>query len=239
MAESSKNYFTQETEDWILKYNQTSDPEEKNKIFRDHLYFPFYKLAENIINTFKFYNIDTDSIEDLKLDVITMLIEEEKLARFDPNRVGKSGKKVKAFSYFGTIIKRWLIATSNKDYQRKLKQTPVEYYEDEFSENPEIETEKQVSLSDLFDMWVAETYEHLEELFPKLQDRQTADAVLTVFRTRKDLNPKLFKKKAFYIYIREITNCETPYLTKVLLKLKELFYERMRELQEKDLLVRD
>ena len=168
-----------------------------------------------------------------------MLIEEDKLSRFDPERVGKSGKKVKAFSYFGTIIKRWLIATSNKDYQKKIKQSPVEYYEDEFSENLEIETGMQLNLSEFFDLWIKETYEHLEELFPKLQDRQTADAVLTVFRTRKDLNPKLFKKKAFYIYIREITNCETPYLTKVLLRLKELFYEKLKDLQNRDLLMRD
>ena len=71
---SSRNYFTKETEDYIVQYNSESDPEKKSKIFREHLYYPFYKLAENIINTFKFYHTDTETIEDLKLDVISMVV---------------------------------------------------------------------------------------------------------------------------------------------------------------------
>ena len=62
----------------------------------------------------------------------------------------------------------------------------------------------------------------LEELFPKESERRIADAILTIFRTRQDLD--IFKKKALYIYIREMTDCETPHLTKVVNKLKEEFY---------------
>ena len=49
-----------------------------------------------------------------------------------------------------------------------------------------------------------------------------ADAILTIFSKRKDLD--IFKKKALYIYIREMTDCETPHLTKVVNKLKDEFY---------------
>ena len=44
----SKNYFTQETEDAIVKYNNSDDPEFKSKIYSDEIHYPFFKLTENI-----------------------------------------------------------------------------------------------------------------------------------------------------------------------------------------------
>ena len=47
---SKANYFTKETEEYIVKFNTSTDQDYRSKIFTDHIYFPFYKLAENIIN---------------------------------------------------------------------------------------------------------------------------------------------------------------------------------------------
>ena len=71
---SNANYFTQETEDAIVLYNSLDDPEERARLFADKIYYPFYKLAENIIHTFKFYYTDVDDIEDLKHKIITLLL---------------------------------------------------------------------------------------------------------------------------------------------------------------------
>jgi len=84
-------YFTQGTEDAIVRYNASSDPVFRDKLFKQEIYFPLYKLAENIIHTFKFYYLDADSIEDLKLDVVSMLVE-EKLHRFDPTNGAKHSR---------------------------------------------------------------------------------------------------------------------------------------------------
>ena len=51
-----RNYFTQETEDAIVQYNISDD--KKQKVFKSNIYsreihYPFYKLTENIIHTFK------------------------------------------------------------------------------------------------------------------------------------------------------------------------------------------
>ena len=71
---------------------------------------------------------------------------------------------------------------------------------------------------------------------PRLaNDRKIADAVLTIFKTRNDLD--IFKKKALYIYIREMTDCETPALTKVINVLKEDFREKYLKLYEQGLIV--
>ena len=53
----SKNYFTQETEDYIVKYNKLDsieNEEERSRIYETHIHYPFFKLTQNIIHTFKF-----------------------------------------------------------------------------------------------------------------------------------------------------------------------------------------
>lgn len=101
-ANKSNYYFTQETEDAIILYNASSDPVFRSRLFSKELYYPFYKMIENIIHTFKFYYMDVESVEDLKHDVMAVIVE-EKLGGFNPENGAK------AFSYFQTIIKRWLI----------------------------------------------------------------------------------------------------------------------------------
>ena len=86
----------------------------------------------------------------------------------------------------------------------------------------------------MFNIYIERTYEKLDILFPKDSDREIADAVLTLFEKRYDLD--IFKKKALYIYIREITGTETPYLTRVINVLKEEFYILYRQLDEQGLI---
>ena len=74
---ASSNYFTKETEDYIVLYNNSIDPVYRAKIFTDHIYLPFYKLAENIIHTCKYYCTDVDRIEDLKHEIVSVLLEEK------------------------------------------------------------------------------------------------------------------------------------------------------------------
>lgn len=214
---SSNNYFTQETEDYIVKYNNSDDPEYRSKIFTNHIYFPFYKLVENIIHTFKFYNLDIDTIEDLKHEVISVLVE-QKLKGFDPTNGAK------AYSYFGTIVKRWLINYSNKNYKKLQKRGALEEVDFSFEEDLDLDDKYSISLSNLIDEFVEESYQKIEEgdMFVTKEEKKVADAVLTLFKTRNDL--KVFKKKALYIYIRNITGYETPHLTRVVTKLKEEFY---------------
>ncbi len=212
---SKANYFTKETEEYINEYNASTDVEFRNKIFTEHIYFPFYKLAENIIHTFKFYYTDVDKIEDLKHEIVSMLLE-EKIMKFDKNNGAK------AYSYFGTIVKRWLINYNNKNYKKLKKIGTFDDMEDSY-ESPIIkEEDNSISLSTFLDMYVEQAYVELNDNFPKDSERKIADAILTIFKTRQDLD--IFKKKALYIYIREMTDCETPHLTKVVNKLKEHFY---------------
>ena len=213
---SKANYFTKETEDYIVKYNESSDSVYREKIFTEHIYHPFYKLVENIIHTYKFYYTDVDNIEDLKYEIISVLVQ-EKIDKFDPTRGAK------AYSYFGTIVKRWLINYTTKNYKKLQQVGSFDEMDDKYEQEFKTTHKDAINLSQLLDVYVKEMYSQLDEMFTKDADRKIADAVLTIFQQRNDI--EIFKKKALYIYIREMTGQETPQLTKVINKLKEAFYE--------------
>lgn len=211
---NSNYYFTQETEDAIVRYNESSDSVYKSTLFRDELYYPFYKMAENLIHTFKFYYMDVNDVEDLKYEIVSMVVE-SKLQGFNPSNGAK------AFSYFQTIIKRWLIKYNADNYKKLKKLSNFDDIEEQYEETDIITDSRVVPISKLVDIFVKEAYENLYNNFQDPRDLKVADAILTLFKTRYDL--EIFEKKALYIYIREMTDCETPILTRVIKKLKADF----------------
>ena len=148
--------------------------------------------------------------------------------KFDPTNGAK------AYSYFGTIVKRWLINYNNKNY-KKLKQIgSFSDMEDSFEQKLDVESPSAKTLNIFLDEWISETYDRLDELFYKPNEIQVADAVLTIFKTRNNLD--IFKKKALYIYIREMTDCETPVLTRVINTLKKECYTKYQKYYDQGLL---
>ena len=137
--------------------------------------------------------------------------------KFDPTNGAK------AYSYFGTIVKRWLINYNNKNYKKLKKVGTFDEMQEGYNPSPIKNEDNAISLGTFLDLYVDQTYTMLEDLFPKENERKIADAILTIFKTRQDLD--IFKKKALYIYIREMTDCETPHLTKVVNKLKVEYYK--------------
>ena len=210
----SKNYFTQETEDAIVLYNGTLDTNIKSKIYEEFIHYPFFKLTENIIHTFKFYYTEVDKIEHLQHEIITFLLS--KIHLFDPSRGAK------AYSYFGTIVKRWLIVYNTKNYKKRVANAPVDdLYKDE-TYSCDLEDEPIVdNLSYFIDKFVEHVTANFDTLFPKSGDAQVADAILELFRKREQID--IFNKKALYIYIREMVDVKTPKITKIANKLYGIF----------------
>ena len=211
----SKNYFTQETEDYIVLYNNTPDPEKRSKIYETHIHYPFFKLTQNIIHTFKFYHTEVANLEHLQHEIITFLLS--KMHLFDPTRGAK------AYSYFGTIVKRWLILYNTKNYKKKINKVGVEVLTNENSTHVYTQGDEKVKsdLDKYVDIFVEHVSENIFELFPKKNDAQIADAILELFRKRETL--EVFNKKALYIYIREMVDVKTPKITKIADKLHDIF----------------
>jgi hypothetical protein len=217
----SKNYFTKDTENAIVRYNNEPDSEIRSQIYRDEIHYAFFKLTENIIHTFKFYYTEVDQIEHLQHEVITFLLS--KLHLFNPENGAK------AYSYFGTITKNWLIVYNTKNYKKRVQKAPVDelFKDDNYSYNMGEEKEKD-RLSIFLDSYIEYVEERFDEFFPKGNDAKVADAILELFRKRENL--EIFNKKALYIYIREIMashglEVKTPKITKIASKLYGLFKE--------------
>jgi DNA-directed RNA polymerase specialized sigma24 family protein len=207
-------YFNQETENAIIAYNSSNDFEIKNEIYRSKIHYAFFKLTENIIHTFKFYYTEVDNIEDLQHEVITFLLS--KIHLFKPE------KGAKAYSYFGTIAKRYLILSNQKNYKKRIETIDVDVLDEDENHSYEMEDTQPIErLSYYIDEYTKYCTENIFELFPKEEDAQIADAVLELFRKRESLD--IFNKKALYIYIREIVDAKTPKITKITNRLHDIF----------------
>ena len=206
-------YFTTDTEEAIIEYLASDDQPFRDKIYRDRIEYAFYKLSENIIHTFKFYYTDSDTIEELKHEVVTFLLE--KLHLYDQS-------KGKAFSYFGTIAKRYLIVYNNTNYKKLQERADIDELDEDlgFLSESNKDAEDQEDPNTFIDQYVRYIDKYIHQLFPKPQDARTADAIMELFRKRETL--EIFNKKALYIYIREITDTSTPHITKVTKKLDTL-----------------
>ena len=68
---------------------------------------------------------------------------------------------------------------------------------------------------------------YMFKLFKKEDDLRVCDAINILFKRRENL--EIFNKKALYIYIREMTDVDTPVITKVTKKLKILYKKLYNE----------
>jgi len=206
----SKIYFGTPAQEAIIEYNKSTDPAERSKIYQERIKYPFEKLAENVMNTFKFTYFDVPKI-DVQMEVVSTMVE--KMHMFQEG-------KGRAFSYFTIIAKNHLILKNNGNYKRwkqnsLLSQMPETWNPEndhyEVEENNEFKEFKQIML----DYWDI----NLSTVFTKKRDIQIADAVLELFRRSEHIEN--FNKKHLYLLIREMTDCKTHYITKVVNVMKQ------------------
>lgn len=223
----NKIYFSQHTEDAIVKYNKSVDDFERNQIFNTDIYPALDKLAENVINRFKFPYID-ESFENIKHEVVAFLVLN--LHKFTEN-------KGKAFSYFSVIAKNYLILHNNTAYKENVKSTCVlssdsdEIFlnEDNLITTIDAETTKtdtQEFLNLLIQFWDF----NLTKIFKKKKEIEIANAVIELLRRSNSIEN--FNKKALYLLIREMTNQKTINITKVINKMKVYVLRQLNEYRQ-------
>ncbi len=210
-----RQYFTYITEQAIIAYNKERNQHLRNKIYKDHIDYPFNKLVENIYYTFKFSYFDVP-YEDIKCEVVAFL--NEKITKFTEG-------KGKAFSYFSIVAKNYLIIQNNTNYAKlKRRALPIEIDESRDLINEINLTNYQESLRDFVKQWCDWYDQNINRVFTNKRDILVADTIIELFRTVDSIEN--FNKKAIYILIRERTNLKTQNITKVLNVLRADF-ERM------------
>jgi len=213
-------YFNIGTEKAIIRYNNTDDARLKNKIYNEHISYPFDKLAENIIHTFKFYYFDVPS-EQVKHEVVSFLVMN--MHKFQEG-------KGKAFSYFSIVAKNYLILHNNKNYKNyKIhdKMDVLDYGNNirAKQELKEVASFNREYVDQMLEYW----NENLTNIFRRQKDILVADAVLEMFRRRENIEN--FNKKALYILIREMTGSKTQHITRIVNLMKKYNTQLMSEFQ--------
>ena len=110
---TQKIYFGEDQEKAVVNYLESTDEAEKNKIFNEYLREPLIIMVESIIRRYKLYRKDME-FEEIHTDTMSFLIT--KINKFDHT------KNTKAYSYFGTICKNYLMGAIQKDTKEQNRQ---------------------------------------------------------------------------------------------------------------------
>lgn len=205
----SKIYFGTPAQDAIVEYNKCDDPVKRSKIYEERIQKPFEKLAENVMNTFKFTYFDIPKTEVQK-EVVSHMVEKMHMFQEDKGR---------AFSYFTIVAKYYLIFENNNNHKRwkensLMSEMPVTWN----PENDHYDSIENGEFREFKDIMLVYWDKNINRVFTKLRDIQIADAILELFRRSENIEN--FNKKHLYLLIREMTNCKTHYITKVVNVMK-------------------
>ena len=214
----SKIYFGTPVQDAIIRYNESSNPAIKNKIYGEHIHAAFEKMAENLIHTFKFYYFDYP-FEEVKAEVVSFLVMQMPKYQADKGR---------AFSYFSVVGKNYLILNNNNNYKKMKIHDQIDRLDYKRNVHSENVDEAVGEFNSEFVIQMLEYWDNnITNIFSRQKDILVADSVLEIFRRRTNIEN--FNKKALYIMIREMTGSNTQHITRVVNQMKKYYVSMMEE----------
>jgi len=200
-----KVYFGQEVQDAIIEYNSTESSGKKNHIYGTRIHAAFDKLAENIINTFKFTYFD-DPFNDVKHEVVAFMVMN--MHKYDHT------KGSKAFSYFSVVAKNYLILHNNNNYKKLKTHDKMDVLDRHRGKDSNYESDFVTLTNEIVEYFDS----NMNTIFKKDRDLRIGYAIIDLMKQREDIEN--FNKKALYILIREMTDVETAHITSVVNVLK-------------------
>jgi len=218
---TQKVYFGEDQEKAVVRYLESSDDAERNKIFNEYLREPLVIMVESIIRRYKLYRKDFE-FQDLHTDTMSFLIT--KISKFDHT------KNHKAYSYFGTICKNYLMGAIQKDTKEQNRSIS---YED-ISED----IESRVDFSYTIDAYHIDYGDVITKLSTKLEEfvdtqdltdneKKLGYALLEIFSNFDTIfqigEGNKFNKNLILLSLREMTSLSTKEIRIALKKYKNLY----------------
>jgi hypothetical protein len=228
-------YFGPEQEQAVVKFLTSESYSERNKIYNESLKDPINKMVESIIRRYKLYRKDYE-YEDVHGDTLSFLIT--KMHNFKPD------KNKKAYSYFGTICKHYLLGQLIKD-DKKLK-TDVSYEDvylsvekmDDYVYN--IDNEK-MQLDNFISEISASIKAEIEHNKLSETELKVGDALTKILDNWEDIFEQVesgnkYNKNLILSYIREITDLTTKDIRVGMRRYKKMYLFLKNDKIDKDLL---
>jgi DNA-directed RNA polymerase specialized sigma subunit len=218
---TQKIYFGEEQEQAVVRYLESDSEIERNKIFNEYLRDPLVIMVESIIRRYKLYRKDLE-FEDIHSDTMSFLIT--KINKFDHT------KNHKAYSYFGTICKNYLMGAIQKD----TKETNRSVSYDDISSD----IEDRADLSYVIDEYVIDYRDVIIKLTMSLEEfmesEQLTDneqklgyALLEIFSNFDKIfqvgDGNKFNKNLILLSLREMTSLSTKEIRISLKRFKRMY----------------
>ena len=222
------NYFDVREEQAVIRYLNAQTFDEKNKIYNEFLRKPLDKMISSIIRRYKLYRKDMDFYE-IHIDTHSFLMT--KIDKFKP------AKEKKAYSYFGTICKNYLmgqIIKDQKDMNRKIS------YED-ISSNLENNTDFSYSIDrEVFDSelviknFLGEINDFISQDGLSENETKLGQALYDLFENYDNIfigtDNNKFNKNIILLSLREMTNLSTKEIRSSMKKYKTIYFDLIQKM---------
>ena len=217
------NYFDVREEEAVRMFLSASTSYEKNIIYTEYLKAPLDKMIESIIRRYKLYRKDMD-FREIHHDTHSFLIT--KVDKFKPAR------NKKAYSYFGTICKNYLMGQIIKDQKETNRKISYEDISTHLENRPDmiyyIEHE-QVEPEQIIKDFVVQLKEFTDTNDLTENEKKLGIALIDLFENYENIfignDNNKFNKNIILLSLREMTNLSTKEIRTSLKKYKTLYYE--------------
>jgi ribosome-binding protein aMBF1 (putative translation factor) len=216
-----ENYFDVREEDAVRSFLIAESFEEKNLIYNEFLRGPLDKMISSIIRRYKLYRKDMDFTE-IHTDTHSFLMT--KVDKFKPS------KNKKAYSYFGTICKNYLMGQIIKDQKETNRKISYEDISSSLEERPDLIyriDEENVDPNIVILSYLAELKEYIELESLNENEKKLGYALVDLFDNYETIfssaDNNKFNKNVILLFLREMTNLSTKEIRSSIKKFKKLY----------------
>ena len=218
---TQKIYFGEDQEKAVVMYLESSDEAERNKIFNEYLREPLIIMVESIIRRYKLYRKDME-FEEIHTDTMSFLIT--KINKFDHT------KNTKAYSYFGTICKNYLMGAIQKDTKEQNRQVSYNDISSDMEDSPTLSyiiDEYVIDFTDVIIKLTISLEEFMESENLNENEQKLGYALLEIFSNFDKIfqvgDGNKFNKNLILLSLREMTSLSTKEIRISMKRFKKLY----------------
>ena len=226
----SDNYFDEREELAVRLFLSATTFDDKNRIYNQSLRKPLDKMISSIIRRYKLYRKGME-FQEIHTDTHSFLMT--KIDKFKPS------KEKKAYSYFGTICKNYLMGQIIKDQKamnRKISyediSTDLENTNREdliyYIESDDITSEQ------IIDRFLANLVEILQDKSLNENERKLGESLYEIFLNYDSIfistDNNKFNKNIILLSLREMTNLSTKEIRSSMKKYKKVYFDLIQNM---------
>jgi hypothetical protein len=216
-----ENYFDVREEEAVRNFLIAESSYEKNKIYNQFLRLPLDKMISSIIRRYKLYRKDMD-FDEIHTDTHSFLMT--KVDKFKPD------KNKKAYSYFGTICKNYLMGQIIKDQKETNRKISYEDISSSLEERPDLTyriDDDVVETDYVINKYLDELKEYIETEPLNDNEKKLGYALIDLFDNYETIfsgaDNNKFNKNVILLSLREMTNLSTKEIRSSIKRFKKLY----------------